>query len=200
MEMNDPAVMPVGVKMHPVANQPIEQVSAKHHQHDPDSALQPAGQPLSDCHVHEDRGAGEGHQHQGMADTPNGTVDNNPPHRRLARRNTGHRGDMIGLQGMLHTDKETEKQDGGHGDETFANLAGVEDLQEPSGFFNLCTADTPMRRDAAPVPWADTAVFQSTLAVYSLGHEVDDIRRAHHTDKLPIGENRKMPDSAFTHQ
>ena len=66
------------------------------------------GAPEQNC------GAGNGEQCQGMAEAPGQPVLDDVPDLSAARGDAGHRGDMIGLERVLHTEQKPQSQNSEH--------------------------------------------------------------------------------------
>lgn len=78
-------------------------------QHRPDAELEAKRQTTVDRRLEQKGGATEAKQGQCVPQSPNGTVAHNPTKPRLAARQAGHGGDMVGFQGMLQADYEAEQ-------------------------------------------------------------------------------------------
>ena len=77
-------------------------------QHDADGGLQRPCEMFRDSTPEQNCGAGNGEQCQGMAEAPGQTVPDDVPDVSAARGDAGHRGDMIGLERMLHTEQKSQ--------------------------------------------------------------------------------------------
>jgi hypothetical protein len=102
------------VKMHAVAPQPPQYVSAETNQHDADRGLQRPRKVFGDRMTQQDRGAGEDEQRQRMAEPPCQPVLDDIANVGPAGGNARDRRDVIGLQRVLHAEQKTDPQDSEH--------------------------------------------------------------------------------------
>jgi hypothetical protein len=108
VNMHGAVAMAVLVEMHAVAPQPPQHVSAETHQHDADRRLERPCQAFGDRPAEQDSCAREHEQRQRMAEPPGQAVPDDVADVGAARGDAGHRGDMIGLERVLHTEQKPE--------------------------------------------------------------------------------------------
>ena len=77
-------------------------------QHDADGGFQRTRQMFRDRVAEKDRSAGENEQCDGVAQSPGQPVLDDVSDARSPGRNAGHCCDVIGLEGVLHSDKKAE--------------------------------------------------------------------------------------------
>ncbi len=106
--------MQMGVKMHAITPQPPKHMRAKANQHDPDARLDWPRKCFRDRVAQQDGDAGKGQQSEGVAEPPRQAMFDNVANFSAARRNRGDRGDMVGLERVLHSQQKTQPQNSEH--------------------------------------------------------------------------------------
>src|SRR6476646_490168 len=114
MDMDGAVVMTVLVKMHALAPQLPQHMAAETDEHDADGGLQRPSECFRDGAPEPNCGAGNGEQCQGMAKAPGQPVLDDVGHLAAACGDAGHRGDMIGLERMLHAEQKSQPQNSEH--------------------------------------------------------------------------------------
>ena len=114
VDVNRAVAVAVFVKMHAVTPQPPQYMRAEANQHDADGALQRPRELLRDGVTEHNRGACEHEQGQGMAEAPGQAVLDDIADMAAARGDAGHRGDMIGLERVLHSQQKPKPQNSEH--------------------------------------------------------------------------------------
>ena len=119
VDVNRAVVMAVRVDMHAVAPQPPQQMRAETDKHDTDRGLQRPGELFGDGVPEQDRRTGKGKQRQRVPEPPGQPVLDDVSDLAASRCDRGHRGDVVGLQRMLHAQQEAKTQDCEHASPAF---------------------------------------------------------------------------------
>ena len=114
VHVNLAVAVAMGVEMHAVAQQATQHVEAQSHQHHADEQFHASGHGIRNRGAEHDHEAAQQEQRQAVSDAPHGTVADYLAHRPRARREAGDGGDVIHLEGMLHTDQQAKQENRCH--------------------------------------------------------------------------------------
>src|SRR5712671_7729561 len=114
VKMHRAIAMPVAVEVHAVAPQPPQHMRAEADQHDADRRLDRLCDGVGDRPAEQNGSTGEYEQGQRVTKPPGQPVLDDIADVGAARGNAGHRGDVIGLERMLHAQKKPETQNSEH--------------------------------------------------------------------------------------
>jgi hypothetical protein len=110
VQMNLTVGVAVNVEVNPLADDPPEDACAQQDQHDADGVFQPRGQMWAHRALRDEHRAGEHGERQYVPEPPDRPLANDVPLRAAVGRQAGHGGQMVGFQGMLHAQQQTQKE------------------------------------------------------------------------------------------
>src|SRR5436190_19030652 len=114
VEMHGAVVMAVPVKMHAIAPQPPQHMSAETDQHQSHGGLDRPRKVFRKRLAEQYRGPGNGEQCQRMAEPPGQAVLDDVADMRAARGDAGDRRDVIGLKRVLHAQQKPQRRNCEH--------------------------------------------------------------------------------------
>jgi hypothetical protein len=107
VDMRITFIVTVDMNMDAFANQPVDDVTAKGHKHDADNNLKTVGDNRVNRAPRQHHGAGKDAEGRHVAYAPDGAMtDDLPPVPGIA---ACHRGQVVGLKGVLHAKQQPEK-------------------------------------------------------------------------------------------
>ena len=114
VDVNRAVAMAVLVKMHAVAPQSPQHVRAETDQHDADGGLYRPREMFRNRVTEQNRSTRKGEQGQRMAETPGQAVLDDVADVSTTHGDAGHRGDVVGLECVLHAKQKPQPQNSEH--------------------------------------------------------------------------------------